>query len=299
MAQAEEPAGIRSGAAEIARMEEAAAALDEHRRALVDGRGGILAEIAPEGGALAPWRHYPEEEIYDPHTHAQYFFHVHPPDGRPGPEYGHFHVFLRAEGMPPGVAPFHLPEIAVANVRTLPPQGAPLRRGVREEVCHLVAIAVDRRGEPIRLFTTNRWVTGETWYRAEDVIRMLDGFSLTDKRARTPSQRLGRRRSRAVSTADRGPAAGTRHQGAGLAPAAAEQCIRGSAPGDYVQPGCRSGGATGFDRKGAVASCRRGAVPAARTAADGRRVGGWSGRMSGRPAQRACCAGKGARGGRL
>jgi len=25
-------------------------------------------------------------------------------------------------------------------------------------------------------FYDNRWVTGETWYRAEDVIRMLDGF---------------------------------------------------------------------------------------------------------------------------
>ncbi len=180
MAQAEEAAGIRLSAAEIGRIERAAAALEEYRRALVDGRGGILAEIAPAGCGLASWRHYPEEEIYDPHTHAQYFFHVHPPDGRPAVEYGHFHVFLRAEGMPPGVAPFHLPEAAVANVQTPPPQGAPLRRGVREEVCHLIAIAVDRRGEPIRLFTTNRWVTGETWYRAEDVIRMLDGFSLSD-----------------------------------------------------------------------------------------------------------------------
>jgi hypothetical protein len=43
-------------------------------------------------------------------------------------------------------------------------------------VCHLVALAVDQRGAPIRLFTTNRWVTGETWYRADDVIRMLDRF---------------------------------------------------------------------------------------------------------------------------
>ena len=43
---------------------------------------------------------------------------------------------------------------------------------------HLVALALDARGEPVRLFTTNRWVTGETWYRAEDVIRMLDGFQV-------------------------------------------------------------------------------------------------------------------------
>ena len=43
-----------------------------------------------------------------------------------------------------------------------------------------MAIAVDPRGEPIRLFTTNRWVTGETWYRADDVIRMLDRFAISD-----------------------------------------------------------------------------------------------------------------------
>lgn len=31
-------------------------------------------------------------------------------------------------------------------------------------------------GRPVRLFTTNRWVTGERWYRAADVITMLDRF---------------------------------------------------------------------------------------------------------------------------
>ena len=45
---------------------------------------------------------------------------------------------------------------------------------------HLVAIAVNSRGEPIRLFTTNRWVTGETWYHADDIIGMLDRFAIFD-----------------------------------------------------------------------------------------------------------------------
>lgn len=31
-------------------------------------------------------------------------------------------------------------------------------------------------GLPHSLFTTNRWVTGETWYKAEHVIKMLDHF---------------------------------------------------------------------------------------------------------------------------
>ncbi len=85
---------------------------------------------------------------------------------------------MRAEGMPLGVTPLLLPELAVADVAALPPQAAPLKRGARDEVSHLVAIAIDIRGEPIRLFTTNRWVTGETWYRADDVIQMLDRFAL-------------------------------------------------------------------------------------------------------------------------
>ncbi len=35
-----------------------------------------------------------------------------------------------------------------------------------------------REGMPDRLFTTNRWVTGETWYAADDVIALLDRFEI-------------------------------------------------------------------------------------------------------------------------
>jgi hypothetical protein len=41
----------------------------------------------------------------------------------------------------------------------------------------------------MRLFTTNRWVTGETWYRADDVIRMVDRFAVTGVE---PSETLNR-----------------------------------------------------------------------------------------------------------
>src|SRR5207248_5979454 len=88
------------------------------------------------------------------------------------------HRFLRAEGIPAGITPLVLPELAVANA-PVPPQSAPLKRGGSDEVVHLVAIAIDGRGEPVRLFTTNRWVTGETWYCADDVIRMLDRFQVS------------------------------------------------------------------------------------------------------------------------
>jgi hypothetical protein len=141
---------------------------------------------------IIDWRHYPEGEVYDPASHAQYFYHRHPGPSRMRPaepaEHGHFHLFLRGEGMPAGITPLLLPELTIANA-PLPRQSAPLKRGGRDEVCHIAAIAVDGRGEPIRLFTTNRWVTGETWYRADDVVQMLDRFRVRGDRPSAPLNR--------------------------------------------------------------------------------------------------------------
>jgi hypothetical protein len=154
----------------------AAAIIRECRRGLAASGGGIAHEVAGGAGIVEDWRHYPAGDGYDPISHAQYFYHRHPePDVVT--EHGHFHLFLRAEGMPVGALPLLLPEAAIANLPT-PPQAAPSKRGLRDEVSHLIAIAIDAAGEPTRLFTTNRWVTGETWYRADDVIRMLDRFAL-------------------------------------------------------------------------------------------------------------------------
>ena len=101
---------------------------------------------------------------------------------RAGPvEHGHFHLFLRGEGIAAGVTPLLLPELAIAGAPA-PRQSAPLKLGVSDEVCHLLAIAVDEAGRPVRLFTTNRWVSGETWYRAEDVTGMLGRFRVAGER---------------------------------------------------------------------------------------------------------------------
>jgi hypothetical protein len=171
---------LRVTLADAGRLANAGAVLTECRRAFAGQPGGILGAVCADGPGFAEWRHYPVGEVYDPHSHAQYFYHAHPAAQRTAREHGHFHTFLRADGMPAGVAPLVLPESAVADapLPPLPPQAAPLKHGMRDEVSHLVAIALDGQGEPIRLFTTNRWVTGETWYRADDVIRMLDRFTL-------------------------------------------------------------------------------------------------------------------------
>ena len=152
------------------------ATIRECRHILAASGSSIVSEITG-GQAAAEWQRYPEGEVYDSSSHAQYFYHCHATPGAVAGsvEHGHFHLFLRAEGVPAGLAPLVLPELAVADA-PLPPQASPAKRGARGEVCHLIAIALDVRGEPVRLFTTNRWVTGETWYRADDVIRMLDSF---------------------------------------------------------------------------------------------------------------------------
>jgi hypothetical protein len=161
-------------------MTAAGATIRECRRYLADRNTDLLTELTAGRGIVQDWRHYPEGDVFDLDTHAQYFFHAHPTDARPASESGHFHTFLRPEGMPPGVAPLLLPELAVADVAASPPQAAPVKRGARDEVSHLIAISIDHRGDPVRLFTTNRWVTGETWYRAEDVMLMLDRFAVAD-----------------------------------------------------------------------------------------------------------------------
>lgn len=180
MANSDRGEGLRVSQREIEQMTSAAAVIRDCQRELAARNASLLGEITAGNPETCLWRHYPHGEVYDSKSHAQYFFHVHPGDDRRAPERGHFHTFLRAEGMPVGVTPLLLPELAVADVAALPPQAAPLKRGARDEVSHLIAIAIDMRGEPIRLFTTNRWVTGETWYRADDVIRMLDRFVIAE-----------------------------------------------------------------------------------------------------------------------
>ena len=67
--------------------------------------------------------------------------------------------------MPPGIRPVEQSETDTMKQRD-------------DKLSHIVAISMDRRGWPIGLFTTNRWVTTENWYAAADVCRMVDRFSI-------------------------------------------------------------------------------------------------------------------------
>ena len=130
------------------------------QRVLAKTGDNIVKELLPTEGTFYEFQHCPPGDIYDRETHSQFYYHAH----RKG-EHGHFHTFLREKGMPDGVHPVEQSESEAMRQRD-------------DKYCHLVAISMDRKGFPIGLFTTNRWVTGENWYAADDVCAMVDCFNI-------------------------------------------------------------------------------------------------------------------------
>jgi hypothetical protein len=153
-------------------MAEAADQILECYRLLGKSGENIVAEVLRGEGEFFEWDHYPKGDVYDHVTHAQYYYHAHPA-GLRGDEHGHFHTFLRPKGMPKELRPKDLPDLEPA-------------KDPNDALSHLVAISMNRAGFPVRLFTTNRWVTGETWYDADDVIAMMDHFVIDLARPSLP-----------------------------------------------------------------------------------------------------------------
>ncbi len=140
-------------------MRAAGAEVLECMRVLEKGGLDLVSEVLRGQGTFFELEHYPSDDVFDRDTHAQYYYHAH----RGAPEHGHFHTFLRAPGMPAGVAP-----VAYSGKEAWPSGD--------ESISHLIAISMDAYGRPLSLFAVNRWVCGDAWYPAEDVIRMLDRF---------------------------------------------------------------------------------------------------------------------------
>jgi hypothetical protein len=170
--------------AELEAMARAGEEVLEIERVLAKTGDNPVSEALRGAGTFYEWHHYPPDDVYDHETHAQFFYHAHALGQRAGGEHGHFHCFLRPRGMPAGIVPLVMPELAVADAPAAPadpllaPVAQPNQGGNNEKLSHLVAISMDGSGQAVRLFTVNRWVTGETWYRAEDVVGMLDRFTV-------------------------------------------------------------------------------------------------------------------------
>jgi hypothetical protein len=149
---------------ELTAMLEAGGKVLESIRVLDNTGDNIVGELLNDSATFYEWNHYPDGDVFDPRSNAQFYYHAHPKDERPG-EHGHFHTFMRPKGMPPGIEPASVPEYTAPE-------------GENDALSHLVAISCDQSGAPIKLFTTNRWVTGEIWYKSADVIRMLNYFQI-------------------------------------------------------------------------------------------------------------------------
>ncbi|GAB4394930.1 MAG: hypothetical protein Tsb0032_24620 [Kiloniellaceae bacterium] len=157
-------------------MAEAGAEVMEVHRILAKTGDNIVGELLKNNGTFYEWDHYPPGDVYDHETHGQYYYHAHASDQRFEGEHGHFHTFVRPKGMPPGIRPAKVP-------------GYVAPEDPNDALSHLVAIAMTPAGLPFRLFTVNRWVTGEVWYEAEDVIRLLDVFKIDHAQPSWPVNR--------------------------------------------------------------------------------------------------------------
>ncbi len=159
--------------AELSRMADAGVKVVDCIRDLHASGTNLVNEVLRGSADFTEWDHYPSNDVQDPKSHAQYYFHAHSQDDRDAPDFGHFHTFMRPKGMPGGVSPAAVP-------------GYVFPAGENDALSHLVAISMSPTGMPERLFTTNRWVTGEVWYKAADVIAMLNRFRIDIEKPSRP-----------------------------------------------------------------------------------------------------------------
>ena len=107
--------------------------------------GRTLNEAALCGARdFIEWKHYPNNDLADKQSGYEFYYHAHSADEMPKGEHGHFHVIKRH------AKSFH----------------------------HLVGIALDQKGMPVRLFTTSQWVTGEEMADSNLVMQSVAQFQM-------------------------------------------------------------------------------------------------------------------------
>lgn len=153
---------VKLSRAELLAMQAAGQEILTCYRVLSKAERNIVGEVLRGEAEFIELNHYPDDDVFDRDTQSQYYYHAH--QGLDG-EHGHFHTFIRPPGMPAEMRP-----ISYASSEPWPQGDAALS--------HLIGISMDAWGFPMGLFTTNRWVTDEAWYRAEDVMQLLARFEI-------------------------------------------------------------------------------------------------------------------------
>lgn len=148
--------------AELLGLYDAALEAIESMAALADAGANPVTAVLGGSDVVEEWTHFPPGDVVDPTTHSLFYYHAHAAEERVAGEHGHFHTFVRPKAF--------FPELQPVQTNDTPQESEPFT--------HLIGISTDASGQLIRLFTTNRWVTAEQWYAADDVIAMLDRFDI-------------------------------------------------------------------------------------------------------------------------
>lgn len=154
--------------AEQETMCQAGVLLVETAEALAARDANAVSEALKGSEEFREWDHYPKGDIRDSGTFAQYYYHSH---NGAADEHGHFHTFIRAGG----IGEEFVPVSHEGSDSKDWPSGD-------ETITHFIAISMNHHGLPTHLFTTNRWVTGETFFSAMDMTALLPRFRMDDSR---------------------------------------------------------------------------------------------------------------------
>jgi hypothetical protein len=93
----------------LAAMLEAGREVLEWRHILAKTGDSVVGLVLRHEGPICVLDHCPKGDVFDPESHAQWYYHAGDKKDRPG-EHGHCHTFLRGGGMPAGVEPAALPD---------------------------------------------------------------------------------------------------------------------------------------------------------------------------------------------
>lgn len=113
-----------------------------------DASSNPVLDVLKDAPDFIQGQKYPQPALAFAGGRWRTYYHSHPLTGVEPEEHGHFHLFVQhdeADGEPAWT--------------------------------HLAALAMDRDGQPLRWFATNRWVTGGQWGEHERLLSAVDALA--------------------------------------------------------------------------------------------------------------------------
>jgi len=92
--------------------------------------------------SIKPYQRYPEKPYNFGNKHWRAFYHCHDAKDETCEEHGHYHFFTRDK--------------------------------LQDSWSHVAAMGMNKLGQPVRLFTTNLWVTDGIWFKSSLLNKQMD-----------------------------------------------------------------------------------------------------------------------------